>query len=215
MVLSRHERTSDCMRCGRQHRSATHAQDAGRWPSIAAVGLAFATQAGLLRAQSRPRRAGLRMAFAPMETAGRPLSVAAPPSATSETLKTSDRIVLRVDAGRRIGLRRRLRAATYNVYAGGTWTAPGQVFTPVAPVGSTWIFAPDRGRRVRISAWLGSDRRCSRCRWDLPAGSLNVAGMQRNALGAVRIERSAGHARVRRPLRSAAAARRSARSPSI
>jgi len=154
---------------------------------FAAVAVGFATQAGLLRAQT-----GLEELV--FEWLSRRWN---PPSDPYQSrtaigdigaLKTSDHIVLRVGAAQGTAPER-LRAATYTVYAGGTWSAPSQVFTPIAPDNQIWSFASGVGGSVRLSTWL--DR--NHALLALPLGtfrldSLNVSGVQRNALGAVRVE---------------------------
>jgi len=154
---------------------------------FAAIAIGFATQAGLLRAQS-----GLEELV--FEWLSRRWN---PPSDPYQSrtaigdigaLKTSDRIVLRVDAPRD-RTPARLRAATYSIYAGGTWAASTQVFTPIAPDNHTWSFAPGVGESVHLATWVDRDHALL----PLPLGTfrldaLNVSGVQRNALGAVRID---------------------------
>jgi protein-glutamine gamma-glutamyltransferase len=161
----------------------------GIWASalLAAIVLGFATQAALLHAQNSLEE----LVFEWLSHRWNPPS----DSYRSRTaigdigaLKTSDRIVLRVDAARGTAPER-LRTATYTVYAGGIWTAPTQVFTPIAPDNQTWSLAPGTGRSIRLSAWLDRDHALLA----LPLGtfrldSLNASGVQRNALGAVRID---------------------------
>ena len=152
----------------------------------AAVGLAFVIQVGLLRGQANLEE----MIFEWLSERWNP---PADPYRTRTAigdigeLKTSDRIVLRVDAADRPPPHR-LRAASYNVYAAGTWTAPGQAFIPITPVDQNWVLAAGQGASVRLSGWLEDDGALLA----LPLGtfrleSLNVAGAQRNNLGAVRV----------------------------
>jgi transglutaminase-like putative cysteine protease len=156
---------------------------------IAAVGVGFATQAGVLQAQGRLEEWVFEWLSHRWKPPYEPYQ-----SRTAigdiGTLKTSDRIVLRVEAVRG-SVPPRLRAATYTAYAGSTWTAPGQVFTPVASDTQTWIFARGLGGRVRISYWLDNDHALLA----LPLGTfrldaLNSSGVQRSVLGAVRIEQA-------------------------
>ncbi len=154
---------------------------------LAAVAVGFATQAGLLRAQTSLEEFVFEWLsrrwnppFDPYQSRTAIGDIGA--------LKTSDRIVLRVDATRGTAPEH-LRAATYTVYAGGIWTAPTQVFTPIAPDNQTWSLAPGVGGSVRLSTWLDRDHALLA----LPLGtfsleSLNVLGVQRNALGAVRVD---------------------------
>lgn len=154
---------------------------------VAAAGLAFAIQAGLLRAQANLEELVFEWLSQRWNPPTDPYRSRTAIGDIGE-LKTSDRIALRVDAG---GLPppRTLRTAAYNAYAPGTWSAAAQVFMPVASVGQTWEIAAGKGRSVRLSGWSEGDRSLLA----LPLGtfrleSLNVAGMQRNALGAVRVD---------------------------
>jgi transglutaminase-like putative cysteine protease len=156
---------------------------------IAAVGVGFATQAGVLQAQGRLEEWVFEWLSHRWKPPSDPYQ-----SRTAigdiGTLKTSDRIVSRVEAVRG-SVPPRLRAATYIAYAGSTWSAPGQVFTPVASDTQTWILAPGLAGRVRISNWLESDHALLA----LPLGTfrldaLNSSGVQRSVLGAVRIEQA-------------------------
>ncbi len=163
----------------------------GVWAAalIAALAVGFATQVGVLQAQARLEEWVFEWLSHRWKPPSDPYQ-----SRTAigdiGTLKTSDRIVLRVEAVRG-SVPQRLRAATYTVYAGSTWAAPGQVFTPVASDTQTWVFAPGSGGRVRISNWLENDRALLA----LPLGTfrldaLNSSGVQRSGLGAVRIEQA-------------------------
>jgi protein-glutamine gamma-glutamyltransferase len=156
---------------------------------IAAVGVGFATQAGVLQAQGRLEE----WVFEWLSQRWRPPSdpyQSRTAIGDIGTLKTSDRIVLRVEAVRG-SVPQRLRAATYTAYAASTWSAPGQVFASVPSDTQTWIFAQGLGGRVRISNWLENDHALLA----LPLGTfrldaLNSSGVQRSALGAVRIEQA-------------------------
>ncbi len=154
---------------------------------VAAAGLAFAIQAGLLRVQTNLEELVFEWLSHRWNPPADPYRSRTAIGDIGE-LKASDRIVLRVDAGGQPPPQK-LRTAAYNAYAPGTWSAPAQLFTPVAPVGQTWEIAAGKGRSVRLSGWSEGDRSLLA----LPLGtfrleSLNVAGMQRNALGAVRID---------------------------
>lgn len=153
---------------------------------IAATGFAFAIQAGLLRGQANLEEMVFEWLAHRWNPPADPFRTRTAIGDIGE-LKASDRIVLRVDSAGRPPPHR-LRAAAYNVYAAGTWTAPGQAFVPITPEGQTWILAPGEGSSVRVSDWLEDDRALLA----LPPGTfrleaLNVAGAQRNGLGAVRI----------------------------
>ena len=152
----------------------------------AAVCLAFAIQVGLLRGQASLEEMVFEWLAHRWNPPGDPYRTRTAIGDIGE-LKASDRIVLRVDAAGR-SPPPRLRAATYNVYAAGTWTAPGQTFIAMTPVDQSWALAPGVGTSVRVSDWLADDRALLA----LPPGtfrleSLNVSSAQRNNLGAVRI----------------------------
>jgi len=155
----------------------------------AGLGIGVATQAGLLRAQ-----AGLEeLVFDWLSHQWRsPSDAYQSRTAIGDLgeLKASDRIVARVDPGRDPPPQR-LRVATYVVYSAATWTAPGQSFLPVTAGSQGWVFGSGHGIGVHISAWLERDRPLLA----LPLGtfrldSLNVSSVQRNSLGAVRIDES-------------------------
>lgn len=156
---------------------------------IAAVAVGFATQAGVLQAQGRLEEWVFEWLSHRWKPPSDPYQ-----SRTAigdiGTLKTSDRIVLRVEAVRG-SVPQRLRAATYTAYAGSTWSAPGQVFTLVPSDNQTWVLAPGSGGSVRISNWLENDHALLA----LPLGTfrldaLNLSGVQHSVLGAVRIEQA-------------------------
>ncbi|HTS55845.1 MAG TPA: transglutaminase domain-containing protein [Burkholderiales bacterium] len=154
---------------------------------VAAVGLGFAAQAGLLRAQASLEEWVFDW-LSHRWTSPADLYQSQTAIGDIGELKASDRIVLRVGAVRG-SAPERLRTAAYNVYGGGTWTAPGQVFTPITANNQTWNLAPGRGAIVRLSAWLDHQRALLA----LPLGtfrldSLDVSSVQHNPLGAVRIE---------------------------
>jgi uncharacterized protein GlcG (DUF336 family) len=154
---------------------------------VAATGLAFAIQAGLLRAQTTLEELVFEWLSHRWDPPADPYRSRTAIGDIGE-LKASDRIVLRVDAGGRQPPHT-LRAAAYNVYAAGTWTAPAQTFMPIIPFGQTWEIAAGTGSSVWLSGWSEGDRSLLA----LPLGtfrldSLNVAAMQRNGLGAVRVD---------------------------
>lgn len=156
---------------------------------VAAVAVGFATQVGILQAQARLEEWVFEWLSHRWNPPSDPYQ-----SRTAigdiGTLKTSDRIVLRVDAARGLAPKR-LRSATYTVYAGGTWSAPGQMFTSIAADNQTWVIAPGLGSSVRLSSWIDRDHALLA----LPLGtfrldSLNASGVQRSALGVIRIEQA-------------------------
>ena len=104
-------------------------------------------------------------------------------------LKTSDRIVMRLAAeGKPPEL---LRTASYRLFGGGTWSAAASAlaFGPLAPTGDGWRIAEGAGRPVQLSAWLDQGSALLA----LPLGAyrlegLNVARVERNELGTIRVE---------------------------
>ena len=154
---------------------------------VAAIGVAFALQAGLLRAQTHLEELVFEWLARRWNPPADPYHSRTAIGDIGE-LKGSDRIIMRVNAGDRPPPPT-LRAATYNMYAAGTWSAPAQLFTPVAATGESWDLAAGTGESVGLSAWVDSERALLA----LPLGtfrleSLNVAGMQRNTFGVVRID---------------------------
>ena len=112
-------------------------------------------------------------------------------------LKLSDRTVLRVEPRDGLRLPFLLREASYDVYNSPTWLASGAMFSSVQPEadGETWKFAAARnpGQRITVSAYLNRGRGIL----SLPGGAfqidrLAVVGVQRNRLGAVRVEEGLG-----------------------
>ena len=113
-------------------------------------------------------------------------------------LKLSDRIALRVDAGR--GLVRPpilLHEAAYNIYAGGVWGAVDADFEAVPPAEDrrTWVLASgmEPSERLTVSAYLTGGRGLV----PLPGGASRVeqlvaVGMKRNRLGTVAVEQGPG-----------------------
>jgi transglutaminase-like putative cysteine protease len=109
-------------------------------------------------------------------------------------LKASDRILMRVSAeGQPPAL---LRSASYPNFSGGVWSAAAATlpFIPVAPVpiapgGADWTLTEGTGPKVQLWTWLDAESTVL----PLPLGTyrlegLNVAGVERNALGTVRVE---------------------------
>jgi transglutaminase-like putative cysteine protease len=112
-------------------------------------------------------------------------------------LKLSDRTVLRVDHSAGLRLPFLLREASYDVYNSPAWLASGALFSAVQPEadGETWKFAAARSpaQHVTVSAYLNRGRGIL----SLPGGAfqidrLAVVGVQRNRLGAVRVEEGLG-----------------------
>jgi protein-glutamine gamma-glutamyltransferase len=154
---------------------------------VAAIGLAFALQAGLLRAQTHLEELVFEWLANRWNPPADPYHSRTAIGDIGE-LKGSDRIVMRVNPGNSAPPST-LRAATYNMYAAGTWSAPAQVFTAVPVAGESWELAAGTGASVRLSEWMDRERALLA----LPLGtfrleSLTVAGMQRNAFGIVRID---------------------------
>jgi protein-glutamine gamma-glutamyltransferase len=111
-------------------------------------------------------------------------------------LKLSERTVLRVEADG-LHLPLLLREASYDVYNSPSWLASGAGFTAVQPEadGETWRFGPGKSpvERVTVSAYLNRGRGVLA----LPGGAfevdrLAVVGVQRNRLGAVKVEEGLG-----------------------
>jgi len=108
-------------------------------------------------------------------------------------LKLSDRTVLRVEPREGQPVPFLLREASYDVYNSPVWLASGAAFSPVQPEadGATWRFGPGRSpiRRITVSAYLNRGRGVLA----LPGGAfeidrLTVVGVQKNRLGAVKVE---------------------------
>jgi len=155
---------------------------------LAAVVLGCATQIALLQAQTSFEELVFEWLARRWNPASDPYQSH---TAIGEigALKTSDRIVMRVDAPRGAAPQR-LRAATYTVYGAAIWAAPTQLFTPIAPLNQSWPLAPGgTGQSVRLSTWFDHEHALLA----LPLGtfrldSLNASGVQRNGLGAVRVD---------------------------
>ncbi len=162
----------------------------GRWMAAAAVAavLALSIQAGLFNAQAAVQE----LVFDWLDQRWR---AQADPYRTRTAigdigvLKASDRILLRVAAeGKPPQL---LRSASYPHYGGGIWSAaaPALPFAPLTSTGEDWTITEGAGPRVQLSAWLDDGAALLA----LPLGAyrlegLNVARVERNALGTVRVE---------------------------
>lgn len=112
-------------------------------------------------------------------------------------LKLSDRTVLRVEPRDGLRLPFLLREATYDVYNSPAWLASGAAFTAVQPEadGETWRFGTGKSpvERITVSAYLNHGRGVLA----LPGGAfevdrLAVVGVERNRLGAVKVEEGLG-----------------------
>ena len=112
-------------------------------------------------------------------------------------LKLSDRTVLRVEPRDGLRLPFLLREATYDVYNSPAWLASGAAFTAVQPEadGETWRFGTGKSpvERITVSAYLNRGRGVLA----LPGGAfevdrLAVVGVERNRLGAVKVEEGLG-----------------------
>ena len=157
------------------------------WLSLAAAGtaLAFGIQAGLFSLQSKLEEAVFEWLSEHWNGQRDPYQ-ARTAIGDLGMLKTSDRIVMRVEAGG--ATVPRLRSAAYSLYAAGAWVAPDRSFAPMTPVGMSWPIADGQGPRVRISTWMTEGRALL----GLPLGTyrldgLNVAHAERNTMGAVRV----------------------------
>ena len=154
---------------------------------VFATALAFALQAGLLRGQSRLEEWVFDWLAHRWTSPADPYRTRTAIGEIGE-VKTSDRIVLRLDA-RGADPPQHLRNASYNVYAMGSWMAPGQLFVPVPASGQRWELGSGHGREVRLSSWLTSDTPLLA----LPSGTyridgLDVGSVQRSGMGAVRVD---------------------------
>src|SRR5206468_1365830 len=112
-------------------------------------------------------------------------------------LKLSERTVLRVEPREGLRLPFLLREASYDVYNSPAWLASGAAFTAVQPEadGETWRFGAGRSpvERITVSAYLNRGRGVLA----LPGGAfeidrLAVVGVQKNRLGAVKVEEGLG-----------------------
>jgi transglutaminase-like putative cysteine protease len=112
-------------------------------------------------------------------------------------LKLSDRTLLRVEPSEGMPVPLLLREASYDVYNSPTWIASGAAFSPVQPEadGETWRFGAGRSpvRRITVSAYLSRGRGVLA----LPGGAfevdrLAVVGVQKNRLGAVKVDEGLG-----------------------
>ncbi len=112
-------------------------------------------------------------------------------------LKLSERTVLRVEPRDGLHLPFLLREASYDVYNSPTWLASSAAFAAVLPEadGETWRFGSGKSpvERITVSAYLNRGRGVLA----LPAGAfevdrLAVVGVQRNRLGAVKVDEGLG-----------------------
>jgi protein-glutamine gamma-glutamyltransferase len=112
-------------------------------------------------------------------------------------LKLSDRTILRVEPREGLRLPFLLREASYDVYNSPAWLASSAGFNAVQPEsdGETWKFGAGRApvERITVSAYLNRGRGVL----SLPAGAfeidrLAVVGVDRNRLGAVKVEEGLG-----------------------
>ena len=156
--------------------------------AVAAV-LGFALQAGLTRAQSRMEELVFEWLS---QRWTQPADAYRTRTAIGDIgeLQASDRIVLRVDT-RGEEPPQRLRNATYNVYAMGSWSARGEAFMPIAFARQHWELGSGNGHNVRLSSWHTDDSRLLA----LPLGTYRIDGLdvstaERNTLGAVRVDQA-------------------------
>jgi len=108
-------------------------------------------------------------------------------------LKTSDRIVLRVQAEHSGHVPRLLREATYQTFSRNVWLAGQTHFSPVPSddPGATWWLhgADERSRRVTVSKYLHDGRGLLAVpSGTFEVGKLVVDGVEQNPLGAVRVQ---------------------------
>ena len=112
-------------------------------------------------------------------------------------LKLSDRIVLRVDPGPGVAMPVLLREASYNAFALPTWLAVDAGFAAVQPEadGLTWKLGEGRPPETRVT--VSAPLRRGRGVLPLPGGAfeierLSVVRMERNRLGAVKVDEGLG-----------------------
>jgi transglutaminase-like putative cysteine protease len=112
-------------------------------------------------------------------------------------LKLSDRTILRVEPRDGLHLPFLLREVSYDVYNSPAWLASSAGFSAVQPEadGETWKFSTGHSaaERVTVSAYLNRGRGVL----SLPGGAfeidrLAVVGVNRNRLGAVKVEEGLG-----------------------
>ncbi len=112
-------------------------------------------------------------------------------------LKLSDRTILRVEPRDGLHLPFLLREVSYDVYNSPAWLASSAGFSSVQPEadGETWKFSTDHSaaERITVSAYLNRGRGVL----SLPGGAfeidrLAVVGVNRNRLGAVKVEEGLG-----------------------
>jgi len=160
------------------------------WPALAGLALAFgfAVQLGLSTLQSTLEEAALEWLHARWQGQADPYR-ARTAIGDIGSLKASDRIVLRVDGAPGTSLPL-LRHASYNRYAAGVWTAPAQPFQGLAPQGRSWVLAQGTAtRHLRVSGWMSEGRALLALPLStLRVEQLDVGSVQRNGMGAVRVE---------------------------
>jgi transglutaminase-like putative cysteine protease len=112
-------------------------------------------------------------------------------------LKLSDRIVLRVDPGPGVKMPLLLREASYNTFAMPTWLAVDAGFAAVQPEadGTTWKLGTGSPPETRVT--VSAPLRRGRGVLPLPSGvfeidRLTVVRMERNRLGAVKVDEGLG-----------------------
>jgi len=160
------------------------------WPALAALAvvLGFGIHLGLSRLQSVIEEAAVDWLNARWQGQADPYR-ARTAIGDIGSLKFSDRIVLRVDAPRNTPVPL-LRLASYNRYAGGSWTASAPLFQPLVPLADGWVVGDGPGvQRLRVSGWMTRDRALLA----LPPNTVRLAhlraeNVQRNGMGAVRAE---------------------------
>jgi transglutaminase-like putative cysteine protease len=112
-------------------------------------------------------------------------------------LKLSDRIVLRVDPGPGVKMPLLLREASYNTFAMPAWLAVDAGFAAVQPEadGTTWKLGAGSPPETRVT--VSAPLRRGRGVLPLPSGvfeidRLTVVRMERNRLGAVKVDEGLG-----------------------
>ena len=112
-------------------------------------------------------------------------------------LKLSDKIVLRVEPGPGARTPLLLREASYNVFVMPSWLAVDAGFAPVSPDanGTSWRLGEGGSERARVT--VSAPLRRGRGVLALPAGAFEMEGlavvrMERNRLGAVKVDEGLG-----------------------
>jgi transglutaminase-like putative cysteine protease len=160
------------------------------WPALAALAvvLGFGMQLGLSTLQSTIEEAAVDWLNARWQGQADPYR-ARTAIGDIGSLKFSERIVLRVDVPQSTGVPL-LRVASYNRYAGGSWIASAPSFQPLPALGDGWAVGDGPGvQRLHVSGWMTRGRALLA----LPPNTVRLAGLraesvQRNAMGAVRVE---------------------------